>query len=418
MKKALWIFLISAIFPVLNAYATDYNVGYLWSDHGRLVDGKKIYRMIAYFFLDTAAVNAYLELPDKALTYQLDYWGPHDLDPFWHEHGKSITSPPPGDWWKTTYQFRTDDGLTTPIYSHVSSNFEPLDFAQTKIVGLKHPNITWDSVAGADQYRVRLYDPSNGDLLFSETIEENGSSSYSYTYTGDLFSQNDFLWISLDVRDYESNQLIRRSRIDQEHSGNPAGEFIITLKLKDVPASLAFYQDHVPDNASEYEWGVYIDTDSNLSTGNNEGYDILISISNWSYPGNTPTTSSIMDGTQKDIWILSAGGASKARSIKAEIDYNMNTLAMIVREDYPELNDLDITDRFRFRTRYYSTGGPVEDETIENSAGSNSILDSINDVEFDFIDIIEGKIEYRYAVQDEFPWTIFYPAFIKKKGKQ
>jgi hypothetical protein len=373
----------------------DFGWAWLWADHRRDVDGKTQYRMIADIGLDTGSVNAYLDLPDRGLNYELDYWGEDPLNPPWHDYGKVFYDPPPGDWWKTTYQFRTDDGLTTPLFSHVTTNFAPMDFVQADIVGKENPTITWDSIANADQYRVRLYDPSDGSLLFSERIDDDGSPSYSYTYSGDLFLQYDYLWVVLEARDYDGDQLLNRSKIYYEHSATPVGEYVITLKLKNVPEELTFYQDHVPDNRLEYSWSVVIDTDGNPNTGDWEGYDVEISISNWKFTGSKPITKSIIDGTQKNTWILSDTGSSYGHPIKAEIDYNTNSIMMIVREDLAELADLDITDRFRFITDYYSPGGPNWDETSENQPGSNIVSDPEGDVGYDFIDILEGKIEYR-----------------------
>ena len=68
---------------------------------------------------------------------------------------------------------------------------------------------------------------------------------------------------------------------------------------------------------------------------------------------------------------------------------------MIVREDFAELADLDITDRFRFTAYYQSPTGFTPDNTSENLPGTNTVTDPEGDVVYDFIDILEGKIEYR-----------------------
>ena len=130
MKRILSILIISAAFPALYVYATDYNYAWLWADHRKAVDGSKNYRMIADIALDTTVVNAYIDLPDKGLTYSLYYWGEY---PYGHEYGTVLNDPPPGDWWKTTYQFRTSDGLTTPLFSHVYTSFDMLDFIEAEM---------------------------------------------------------------------------------------------------------------------------------------------------------------------------------------------------------------------------------------------------------------------------------------------
>ena len=395
MKKSVCIILIAITFPVLSVYASVYEFAWLWSDHRSAVDGRKSYRMIADIGLYTGSATAYVDLPDENLTYQLYYWGTNPVYPSVHEYGRAFLDPPPGDWWKTTYQFRTSDGWSSPLFSHANTNFDLFGFVQAKISGFKHPRVTWFPVDDADRYYVRLYKPADDTLLFSQRIDEDGSPSYSYTYRGDLFTQYDHLWVVLEARDYDGDQLLRRTKNYYDHYATPAGEFVITLKLKNVPESLTFYQDHVPDTFLEYSWGVKVDTDANPSTGNHEGYDIEISLANFNSPGSTPVTMSIMDGTQKNTWVLHGGGASIANPIKAEIDYGNHAIVMVVRETFAELSGFDITDRFQFKTLYYSPAGPVGDETSENSAGSNNVSDPEDDVGYDFIDILEGKIEYR-----------------------
>lgn len=412
--------LFSAIFTVLNAFATDYKVAWLWADHRKTVDGEIRYRMTPDIILDSDTVNAYLDLQDKVLSYELDLWGEAPLDPGWYEHGKVFYDPPPGEWWKTTYQFRTDDGLTTPLFSHASTNFIRMDFVQAQIVGKEYPTITWDSVANADEYRIRLSDPSNDTTVFNESIDDDGSPSYSYTYSGDLFSQHDYLWVVLEARDYEGDQLLNRSKIYYEHSVTPVGEYLITLKLRNVPETLIFYQDHIPDNIIEHLWDIAIDTDGNASTGDANGYDLKITINNYKLPGIAPSEMSIMDGTRKHTWTFTDqyGPGIYGHPIRAKIDPINDTIKMIVREDFAELVGLDITDRFRFTAYYLSPTGLVLEETSENQPGSNMVSDPEGDVGYDYIDILEGKIEYRGASQEEFPWAIFYPAFIVKKKKQ
>jgi hypothetical protein len=400
MKRIVCILLISAILPVLNVGATEYDVAWLWADHKKSVDGEIRYRMIPVITLDSGSVNAFLDLPDMGLTFDLPYVSEAPLDPSWYEHFSVFYDPPPGDSWKTAYQFRTDDGLTTPLFSHATTKFAAMDFVQAQITGKEYPTITWDPVTDADEYRVRLYNPDNDTLLFNETIADDGSPSYSYTYTGDLFVQYDYLWVVLEARDYEGSQLLNRSKIYYEHSVTPVGEYLIMLKLKNVPESLTFYQDYVGDNILEHGWGVDIDTDNNASTGNSQGFDVQISINNYKIPGMAPTIMSIMDATRKHTWIYSdpsptMGPGTIGHPIRAEIDTNANTIKMIVREDFAELADLDITDRFRFTAYYQSPTGFTPDNTSENLPGSNMVSDPEGDVVYDFIDILEGKIEYR-----------------------
>jgi hypothetical protein len=180
------------------------------------------------------------------------------------------------------------------------------------------------------------------------------------------------------------------------------GEYLITLKLKNVPESLTFYQDYVGDNIIEHTWDVNIDTDGDPSTGDINGYDIQISINNYKIPGMAPSVMSIMDATRKYTWILADtspayGPGTYGHPIRAEIDTSANTIKMIVREDFAELADLDITDRFRFTAFYKTPTGLILEETPENQPGSNMVSDPEGDVEYDFIDILEGKIEYHPA---------------------
>ena len=169
---------------------------------------------------------------------------------------------------------------------------------------------------------------------------------------------------------------------------------------QNVPESLTFYQDHVGDNIIEHTWDLNIDTDGDPSTGDIDGYDMQISINNYKIPGMAPTVMSIMDATRKYTWIYTNQIPAYApgtigHHIRAEIDTSANTIKMIVREDFAELADFDITDRFRFTAFYQSPTGMVLEETPENLPGSNMVSDPDGDVIYDYIDILEGKIEYR-----------------------
>jgi hypothetical protein len=177
-------------------------------------------------------------------------------------------------------------------------------------------------------------------------------------------------------------------------------DVVVTLTLKNLPGELTFNQDHVPDNSLEYRWGVLVDTDNNITTGDGSGFDVEISLSHFKPPEGSQYTSNILGGTQKNTWILSGSGGTYGNRIefdKVSIVYNETddswSIVMIAQKSWDELANFDVNYRSFFKTYYYSPTGIVSDTTPEMQ-GNNTISDDEGDVSYSFIDIIEGKLQY------------------------
>ncbi|GAH63464.1 unnamed protein product, partial [marine sediment metagenome] len=166
--------------------------------------------------------------------------------------------------------------------------------------------------------------------------------------------------------------------IGQSHPAQIAyssDDIVVTMSLASVSDQLTFNQSHVEDNRLEYSWGVRIDTDGNVSTGDGAGYDVEISLTHFKPPGNSPFTGTILDGTQKNTWVLSGSSHLFAHNIEAEIDHDTKSIIMIAKQSWEEFADFDINDRFCCKTYYYSPSGSVQDITSDNPPGSNIVSD-------------------------------------------
>lgn len=190
--------------------------------------------------------------------------------------------------------------------------------------------------------------------------------------------------------------------IDQSHPAQivySGDDIVVTMSLTGVSDQLTFNQSHVEDNRLEYSWGVRIDTDGNVSTGDGAGYDVEISLTHFKPPGNSPFTGTILDGTQKNTWVLSGSSYLFAHNIEAEIDHDTKSIIMIAKQSWEEFADFDINDRFCCKTYYYSPSGSVQDITSDNPPGSNIVSDPEGDVSYSFVDITGGKVQLPDTIQ-------------------
>ena len=89
------------------------------------------------------------------------------------------------------------------------------------------PTITWKGIDSPVNllYRVMLLPvdndggPDKNDLLFkSDFITPNSSNAFSYTYSGDLFFENESLYIVIDAIEPISNRVANRSKYYQKYS--------------------------------------------------------------------------------------------------------------------------------------------------------------------------------------------------------
>lgn len=221
LKKGVIVCLLSIfLFPTSNALGSpvDFLWAFLFSDHTKNIYGATDYRMVATVGVDSDSVGVSLDLPDKGMQIGLDPLAPYVWDPTYFEYYKIIYTPPPGDWYKTNYQFLVDDGTSSPLFSHTTNNVFPMDFVQADISGGKHPTITWEPVDFADRYQIRIFDTVTGERLFEESIHEDGSTSYAYKYLGNLFEEHEKLKIRISARDYDNDQIVNRSHVSYEHA--------------------------------------------------------------------------------------------------------------------------------------------------------------------------------------------------------
>lgn len=170
-------------------------------------------------------------------------------------------------------------------------------------------------------------------------------------------------------------------------------DVIVTLSLVSVSDELTFNQEHTPDNTLEYRWEIRIDTDDNSSTGDYSGYDVAISLTHFKPSGSLPFQGTILDGTQKNTWILSETGGQYGHEIEATLNYETKSIVMVAQKSWEELMDFDGNDRFSFNTYYRPIDGGVQDVTSANQPGSNIVFDPEGDVDYSFIDIVSGKVE-------------------------
>ena len=169
------------------------------------------------------------------------------------------------------------------------------------------------------------------------------------------------------------------------------GNIIITLYLTSVSDILTFNQSHVDDNRLEYQWAILIDSDGSYFTGDYEGYDVEISLRHFKPPGSSPFQGSILDGTQWNTWILTESGGSYGNIITASLDYDNKSIIMIGDKTWPELENVDQTDRFVFNT-YYDSPDDREEDFTDIVRNSDTVFDTQFDVPYNFIDITQGTL--------------------------
>ena len=167
------------------------------------------YSMLAWAIVDNNIYDVYLQnVPDSSgdiLLNPVPLWD--DFTPY--QFAKGFSSPSPGAAWEGfDYNFYIEGHLDDKTWNIPQGSIQQIGYPSTvTIIGGIHPTITWNKVAGADWYRVRIFpivdgNPNRGDLLDqSGNITDDGSLSYSYNYTGDAFESYGTLAVAIETYD-------------------------------------------------------------------------------------------------------------------------------------------------------------------------------------------------------------------------
>lgn len=168
----------------------------------------------------------------------------------------------------------------------------------------------------------------------------------------------------------------------------------VIMDIATIPSTLEFNQTHVDGGEIEYEWAVFIDTDNNLETGN-RGYDTSISVFHSKSTGSNPYNSSIISSTDYRTWTASFGGGwYYGHDVEATVNVSTNQIILKGNREWRELSNIDLSDPFYCETSYNAPIGSVKDSTVISSI-KNAVKDPIGDVSYNFIDIVQCKIELK-----------------------
>jgi len=225
------------------------NFALLYSDN-RLYDPKRFdwlpeshpsYEGHSFWFMQALAVTSgdqshpvYLDLDSgTSPPVELEYWGEwpglgsFNVRSFIGESNGGDFYDPGSDWENTTYTFSV--GNQTWPWHIPGGSLEQLSIPIATISGTTDPTIEWNSVDGADYYRVSIYpliynqsfgcyypDWQNPALFDSDEIYGT-----SYTYTGDIFKDGGEYAIFIQARQTHLNMeklWINRSTYVTTHS--------------------------------------------------------------------------------------------------------------------------------------------------------------------------------------------------------
>jgi hypothetical protein len=151
---------------------------------------------------------------------------------------------PGPDWEGETYTFHVDSVTANGVWEvgeleatwtvpGAAGTLYAMPFVQDVIVsGGANPTISWSPAPdpGVAAYRIRLFpigadgNPDRDNLLFSSGFFPSGETSYSYTYTGSLFSQWVELAVSVEAMDSHPGGWLNRSIYYVRHSVPPTLE--------------------------------------------------------------------------------------------------------------------------------------------------------------------------------------------------
>lgn len=198
-----------------------------------------------------------------------------------------------------------------------------------------------------------------------------------------------------------SSRTVTRSASNIDFSANVLGETVVVqLELLDIPTTLTFQQDFMPDYGCEYEWGTTIDIDNDPNTGDDEGCDVMIILISWKQPGSQPYDATIDEGTYHDTYVWDESGSvwmlTHRNEIDVAVDYASNIITMVAPKAWEELENLDENSRFQFHAFCQIPDGIGFDET-SFSQGIGVIDDPMGDGSYDFVDIIQCSLSIEIA---------------------
>jgi hypothetical protein len=178
--------------------------------------------------------------------------------------------------------------------------------------------------------------------------------------------------------------------LNTSNVGMSVVEFFI--QVVDLPETLMFDQEHVPDNYAEYYWSIYIDVDNDTTTGLPlgilKGMDVTIVVCSYKNLGAEPHEETILDGCQENTIIWDDTGGYYGHSISL-IDITANTIRLSCSKSWEEMSDVDVSDRTFIYTYYY----PMDEEHCsDNATGYGIFTDPAGDVSYSLIDILQGGI--------------------------
>ena len=239
-RNGLLLFFVFLIFisHIAIANAETFNWGVVISeyrDYKYPFTAPDSYSMLSAASVDTNSYPVYVQnVPNTSgntFLYYMTGWD--DLTP--HTYARGFGSPPPGgDWENKTYTFyidlnqnsQKDQAEPTTTWNIPPGSISQMALVQNVSISAGYnPTITWDATPNADTYRVRFVPIKDGNPDFNtglfQSDEFSGLSSYSFTYTGNLF--NDYGPLSIvieaweDLNDPMLNLMLNRSRYIVKH---------------------------------------------------------------------------------------------------------------------------------------------------------------------------------------------------------
>jgi hypothetical protein len=264
------------------------------------------YYMLSAAGVDTNAYPVYVKnIPntseDRLLAY-ISGWDDLNED---YTFAAGYGSPIPGvNWEDRTYTFyidlnhngQNDTGEPTTTWYIPQASISQMGLVQNvSIVGGYHPIITWDPAPNADVYRVRFCpvnedgNPDTNVGLF-QSDELSGSSTYSLTYTGDLFNEYDSLAVVIEAWEDYNDLMLNRSRYIVQHEPGANGNgYMVTLDLciravinsEEKGPIEAVWKKGGEDTTSRGDqviWGHFYANPSDVTWGNKNNPDLFVKI--------------------------------------------------------------------------------------------------------------------------------------------